>query len=115
MEPTALRPPQHGRQFLLGLGLGAIPLVVWLLLIGWAVGLRATCTEGPLDCPYAGLDQLLEGLIAFAFGWVIQLFATVIVLRDAAKRFVGYGLLAMLLVGPIVGSIACINVPNFAR
>jgi hypothetical protein len=41
--------------------------------------------------------------------------ATIAMLANKTRRSLGNGLLAMLLIGPIVGSIACIDVPNLAR
>ncbi len=112
MEPTPIRPPVNRRQFLLGLGLGAIPLLVWLIFIGWAT---ADIAGGQTCCGYAGLGQLILGLIVYGVLWLAQVVATIVTLVRKTRRSLGNGLLAMLLIGPIVGSIACIEVPNLAR
>ncbi len=115
MEPTPIRPSNNGRQFLLGLGLGAIPLAVWLIFIGAATADVARCSSEQVYCSLPGLGQLLSGLIAYAILWLAQLAATIAMLANKTRRSLGNGLLTMLLIGPIVGSIACIEVPNLAR
>jgi hypothetical protein len=115
LEPTPLRPPNQRRQFLLGLGLGVIPLAVWLIFIGAATADVARCASEQVYCSLPGVGQLLTGLIVFGILWLIQVIVTIATLTNQARRFVGYGLLTMLLIGPIVGSIACIEVPNLAR
>jgi len=115
MEQTPIRPPDNRRQFLLGLGLGAIPLVVWLIFIGAATADVARCSSEQVYCFLPGVGQLLGGLKVYAILWLAQLVVTIVTLANQARRSLGNGLLAMLLIGPIVGSIACIEVPNLAR
>jgi len=115
MEPTPIRPPDERRQFLLGLGLGAIPLLVWLIFIGAATADIARCSSEQVYCSLPGLGQLLGGLIVYAILWLTQVVVTIVTLVRKTRRSLGNGLLVMLLIGPIVGSIACIEVPNLAR
>ncbi len=103
-----LRPTSDVRQLFLGLGLGAIPLAIWLAFIGWSVSARAGCRSGPAICGYPGLAQLIWGLVIFAVLWLVQLVITIDMLAHRRQRFLGYGLLVPLLIGPIVGTIACI-------
>lgn len=109
MEPAPLRRPRHGMEFVLGLLLGAIPLAIWMIYIGQAAAAAVTCRTGQIYCSYPGLNQLSTGLTVYGVLWFIQLVATLMILADGSRRFLGYGLLAMLVAGPIVGGIACIN------
>src|SRR5262245_2937661 len=107
IEPTPWAPDQR-RQYLIGLALGAVPLLVWLVFIGWAGAEMAN--QGSNQ--YAGLGPLLSGLLIFIVLWFVHLIATIVQLARQRQRFVGYGLLTMLLIGPIAGSIACFTLPN---
>jgi hypothetical protein len=116
MEPTPLRPPDNRRQFLLGLGLGAIPLGVWLIFIGWATFDVMQCRRiSCSSCDYAGFNQLVIGLLFFIALSVVQLVFMIVMLANQTRRFLGYGLLVMLIIGPIVGFIAATQLPEAAR
>lgn len=88
--PVPPRPSSRFLQYLLGLGIGAIPLALALLAMGSLLG------------TYAGT----------LFAWALPLYgllfiATIICLVDHRSRFVGYGMLTMVLITPIVYYIAC--------
>jgi hypothetical protein len=92
-EPGPLPPPAFWtkkRQYLLGLGLGLVPVVLLLAGVGnlaCAGGGRVIAAAGYL---YAA--QIVGGLVAVCFDRI---------------RSVGYGLLTMTLAGPIVAAIGC--------
>ena len=92
-EPVPLPPPAFWtkkRQYLLGLGLGLVPVV--LLLAG--VGNLACAGRGglPAAAGYLYVAQIVGGLICVCFDRI---------------RSVGYGLLTMALAGPVVAAIGC--------
>jgi zinc-ribbon domain len=103
-EPVALPRPSFWtplRLSLLGIGLGLIPLALWLA--GWSAG---GCNVGQLDAslrPGRG-----EGLgTAAVLLYLLQLVAGLVCLSSHRTRRVGYGLLTMALVDPVVGAIGC--------
>jgi hypothetical protein len=115
-EPPPQLPRHNRRQYLLGLGLGAIPLVVWLIFIGSAAADIAQCSrQGYCDnFGYGGgLAPLSNGLVVFAILWLAEMVVAIVVGRS--RRFLGYGLLTMLLIGAVVGTIACNVIPGAAR
>lgn len=75
------------RQFLIGLGIGFIPLV--LFFIGFA--------------PNAYLLILISLLL-----WLAVLIASIVCLLIPSVRYIGYGLLTSILISLVVGSIGCI-------
>ncbi len=95
-----IRPPESGpsfaKQFWLGIGLGSIPLIVTLLCIGALLGGAAT--------------NSLSGILLIAsFALYAALFvAAIVCLTIRSVRFVGYGLLTMVIVIPVVAFIGCI-------
>jgi hypothetical protein len=100
-EPVPLPPPAFWtkqRQYRLGLGLGLVPVV-----LSWAgVGNVAwPCTGGPL------LQN--ESLIAAAgYLYAAQIVGGLICVCFDRTRSVGYGLLTMALVDPIVAAVGCV-------
>ena len=92
-EPDPLPPPAFWtkkRQYLLGLGLGLVPVV--LLLAGMG---NVVCAGGgglPAAAGYLYMAQIVGGLICVCFDRI---------------RSVGNGLLTMALAGPIVAAIGC--------
>lgn len=93
LQPPA---PDRKRQYWFGIAYGAIPLVILLLS-----GVAARFDQG--NYGVAGLPGTFIGLI----GYVILLVVTIVHLVKREKRFIGYGLLTMLLITPVVGVYAC--------
>jgi hypothetical protein len=81
----------RAKQFWLGIGLGAIPLVLALIAVGALVNSKIA----------GGI--LIISLVAYG-GLLIAAIAC-LTIKDV--RYVGYGLLAMFCVTPIVAAIAC--------
>ncbi len=88
-----LPPPQppRARHFWLGIGLGAIPLVLALIAIG-------TLASG------AGSVLLIISLVIYA----AVLIAAIVCLIIKDVRYVGYGLLTMVCATPIIAAVACV-------
>src|SRR5919201_5636730 len=87
------------RLYLLGIGLGLIPLALWLA--AWSAG---GCNIGGPDASLRpGLE---EGLgTAAMYLYLLQLVAGLVCLGSRRTRRVGHGLLTMALVDPVVGAI----------
>ena len=77
----------------MGLGLGAIPLLVAL------VGVYTVTVGGP----YSG-----AGLVAGGALYLAALIAMIVCLSIARVRFVGYGLLAAVAASPVIFGIGCV-------
>ena len=94
-------PPGPSRRFieyLIGLGLGAIPMGLMLLAVG-------------------GLASQFSGTF-FAVAILLYLFsvgASIVCLVFSSSRFIGYGLLTMAFVTPVVFYIACVASVRSAR
>jgi hypothetical protein len=92
-EPVPLPPPAFWtkkRLYLLGIGLGLVPVVLLLAGVG-----NLACAGGaglPAVAGYLYVAQIVGGLICVCFD---------------RTRSVGYGLLTMALAGPIVAAIGC--------
>ena len=92
-EPAPLPPPAFWtkkRQYLLGLGLGLVPVVLLLAGVG-----NVVCAGGGGVAAAAGylyVAQIVGGLICVCFDRI---------------RSVGYGLLTMAMAGPVVAAIGC--------
>jgi hypothetical protein len=107
MKPVALPPPAFWtplRLYLLGIGLGLIPLALWL--VAWSVGVS-------FDSSSPGPGQGLS--TAAVWLYLIQLVAGVICRVSRRARHVGYGLLTMVLVDPVVGVIGCAVIASRPR
>jgi peptidoglycan/LPS O-acetylase OafA/YrhL len=86
--------PNRKRQYWLGIAYGAIPLVIFLIS-----GVLARLSQYGLY----GLPGTLIGLIVYLALLVI----TITYLFNHEKRFIGYGLLTMLLITPVVAVYGC--------
>lgn len=108
MEPTPLRPQHNGRNYWIGIGIGFIPV---LLLWGYGafscpITFSVTaCSTAQAGSATMGLASTLLTLSVIAY--LIGLVALVPLLIVKQARFVGYGVLTMVLVGPVVGVIGC--------
>ena len=101
------QPPQASQdrrgQYFLGLGLGLIPLVLFLV----SFGLISTQSQ---------IANILVVIIFVSIGlYVIELIATIVCLVIARVRFVGYGLLTAFLASPVIGYIGCIVITSIPR
>jgi len=98
MEPTPF-PPQKksGGDYFVGLGLGSIPLVLFLFGVG------SFMTYSPSTSAIA-----IYLIFAAFFLYVILFIATIIFLSNVRSRATGYGLLTALLATPVVAYIGCI-------
>ncbi len=95
--PLPLTPKQKRKQYLLGLVFGLIPLIVFLVGLGIALGSPGYNALGPFI--YFSLLALLL--------YVVELIITIVYLANKKVRFVGYGLLTAFLATPIVVAIRC--------
>jgi hypothetical protein len=90
-DPQTQQP--RSRHYFIGIGLGLIVLLTALLGIG-----SSFATSNPLG----GLV-----LIAATILYLIQIVAAIVCLIISRVRYIGYGLLTMVFVTPIVAAIAC--------
>src|SRR5712691_1855295 len=81
--------------FFLGLGLGAIPLFLYLSLAYF----------GRYSTILGSMSGLLIQLAVL--GYIVVVVAAIICLIIERTRFIGYGLLIMVFVGPIVAVMSC--------
>jgi hypothetical protein len=105
-EPVSMPRPSFWtplRLYLLGIGLGLIPLALWLA--AWSAGIFCCPASGP------GLDLSAQALQLY----VLQVVAALVCLCSRRTRHVGYGLLTMVLVDPVVGTIGCSVIASRAR
>lgn len=102
---------QRTRQFFLGLGTGLIPAIVFLVTFGLSAsgfGLASSSGSGPS----AQLQILSIGLISSPIMYLAAFVAMIVCLAVARVRFIGYGLLAAVVSGPVISGIACTVVAN---
>ncbi len=100
--PIPLPPTQRRKiwQYLLGLVLGLIPLVVWLIFFG--IGQAS----GGLSS-LSSVGALLSGLLVAGVLYLIELVVTISYLVGKQRRFAGYGLLTAFLTTPVIIAIGC--------
>jgi hypothetical protein len=105
MAPVPPRPPDRGqhhtRQFLLGAGLGAVPLIVALV--------------GVYMVTFVGGANSGAGLIAGVALYLAAIIAMIVCLSIARVRFVGYGLLAAVAASPVIFGVGCIVILSQPR
>jgi hypothetical protein len=84
--------PQPRKQFLIGIGIGCIPLIIaWIGIGSFFAG------NGPFS-NFLGIGLIL---------YVALLVASIVCLSIKEVRYVGYGLLTMFIVSPIIAFIGC--------
>ena len=93
--------PERKKQYWLGLGLGLIPLIAFLIFYG--LSLRSPSS---LSSPF------ITWIIITFILWVIELFVVIGFLASSRVRFVGYGLLTAFLATPIITAVACNALPH---
>jgi uncharacterized membrane protein YhaH (DUF805 family) len=97
MARRAAGSPADRRNYWIGIGLGMIPVVVLWIAVGLAAGSNGTSSS-------AAGSVATTGLILYAASIV----AAIIALTIVRSRRLGYGLLTMVFVGPVVWSIGCV-------
>src|SRR5579859_3905491 len=94
-EPPQNREPSHSLHYFIGLGIGLIPLILALISVR--------------DLLYgSGLYGFGSGgFIVASILYLIEIIVTIAFLFSKERRFIGYGLLTMVLISPVVVFIAC--------
>ena len=87
-------PPRKQHQYLLGLGVGLIPLLFFLLGIGLS-----------FNTSISDLATFL--LVGSAVLYLASIIAMIACLINQRVRFIGYGLLTTVLASPVIGFIGC--------
>jgi hypothetical protein len=87
-------PPQMNRtlQYAIGLAIGCIPLALFFLSIGHIAGIALTSSA--------------LGVIAF-YSYLVLWPIAVVCLCIARVRFIGYGLLTMAVISPVIWVVSC--------
>lgn len=94
-EPEPPREQSHSLHYFIGLGIGLIPLIVALVAVGNIMNASAGITF-----------TVALGLYAVEFA------AMIVCLAISRIRFIGYGLLTMVLASPIITVISCVAALN---
>lgn len=100
--PLPLTLQQKRKQYFLGLVLGLIPLVIFLVGFGIALATQWTSVSN------LGIPLVLLGFMLY----LVELIITITYLTNKKERFVGYGLLTAFLVTPIVAAVGCSVIPT---
>lgn len=111
MTPSSPQPepsgrPHRGRQYLVGPGLGIVPVLVYWLsgVFTCPYGSYSGC-PGPHDAPLGSIFSL-AGIVLY----LVAVVAALMLLFVPAYRFVGYGLLTMAFVDPVIGVVGCLAI-----
>ena len=110
-EPTPMRPrqPQGALAFVLGVAIGAIPLVIWLVILGTAIARQ----NSPGALPYGSLGFILQGLTFSAALYIVMWIVSIPLLASERTRLVGQGMTVALIASPVIGYLGCTVIPNF--
>lgn len=105
--PTPLPPNGHASRnaYLRGLAFGSIPLVIFWIFGGIAGVMQFVNPPNPYS--YAGAGPLFIGIALGGIGLIVLLFETIVSLASRQTRFLGYGLLTMVLVSPVAAVLGC--------
>ena len=105
---TPLTQGQKRRHYFIGLGVGLIPMIIFLVNFGWLTGAVGS---------YSALFDALPVSALAALLYVVEFIVTLIFLNQTNKqnRFAGYGLLTAFLVSPVVVAIGCTVIPNLIQ
>ena len=91
---------QKRRHYFIGLGVGLIPLIIFLVSFGLL---------------YSTISVSLTGILIAAFLYIIELIVTIIVLVNNRLHFAGYGLLTAFLVNPVIAAVDYTILPNLIQ
>ena len=91
MPPEQREELSHSQQFFIGMGIGLIPLILAMIGLG-AIG--------------ASTSNILLSTALILYG--LEFIATIVLLAIRRVRFIGYGLLTLFLITPVVFFIACL-------
>jgi hypothetical protein len=110
MQPAIVPHPQFSRaqwrnRFLLGIGLGMIPVVIALISIG-VLSSPASATVGTLGN--------VGPIAAFAL-YLATFIGMIVCLASNRLRPIGYGLLTMVVAGPVITVASCLTIPSLLR
>jgi len=96
-SPQPPRGKQSSREYFIGIGIGFVPLILALVSIG---GLSAS----------TGIGSALfgTGLVIAVLLYIGLLVASIICLCIDRSRYVGYGLLTMVVAIPVISFIGCL-------
>jgi hypothetical protein len=97
---TPLDDRQRKWQYWQGIAWGSIPM--FLFLATTAIARYATGLNN--------LSYAIYGLIASILAYIAVLITAIVLLSKPERRFIGYGLLTMVVVAPIVSAIGCMVV-----
>lgn len=101
-SPPPAPPTHNGRRYLIGLGFGFIPMVALWISGVFMCGFLASGCPGTVN---ATVSNVLVTLAEVSFAGVV--IGAIVCLFIKRVRFIGYGLLTMIFVAPIVGAIGC--------
>lgn len=99
--PPSLTQAQQRRHYFIGLGLGLIPLIIFLVSFGFSIGSTSLA--------------FLYGVFLAALLYGIELIVTIRVLVNKRLRFAGYGLLTAFLASPVIAAVGYAVLPSLVR
>jgi hypothetical protein len=116
VEPVPIRPdapwrPRAEPLFVLGVAIGAIPLVIWLVVLGIASAQSTQETYGTVP----NLTILLDGLALAGLTYLVMIVAALRLAANEATRVVGLGALAAILASPVIAFMGCSVIPSLFR
>jgi len=112
MNQAPTRGLSKRRQYLLGLVLGLIPLLLFWSsnVFSSCLPLYYACSSPQPSTPEAVLEGILTALSLASYG--VAAVAQVVLLAFKQTRTLGYGLLTMVLVSPIVAPFGCVVIES---
>jgi hypothetical protein len=99
-QPPAAQQSSPTKLYFIGLGLGLIPVVP-----AWISGGFIFSTNTPSNATVGGFFLVAAGVLS-----LIELITLIVLLFNRRLRPVGYGLLTLFLISPIVDVIGCLAV-----
>lgn len=106
-SPPPERPPHNGRKYLIGIGIGFIPVALLWLYGAVSCPFLASCryvSSGVIGPQWLTSAMSISAFTSYAFIFL----AMIVLLSMPQNRFIGYGLLTMVLIAPIVGVVGCL-------
>lgn len=99
--PFPPREPSKAGQYFAGLGIGLLVLLVALLIVPQVINAGIQVTGAGTS------NTLIAVLVGFGAVLIGGIVASIVFLRRPRQRFIGYGLLTVFLILPIVIGVAC--------